>query len=200
LDYSPELEDRFRWRRSDFGMYASDMLDYLCNPLFNRPQADAPPYHDYDFEALSDLGLLENVATHLSEPLLAAYGHGLRLGDFEPRLRDFYHSLPFGEAERHWLLDLNYGAQSDDTEADLEAKLSRQEATIISTGLQRVVTGRSLLHRWLAWRREADEYSGQDTLSVARESLRELIEIVVPDTSMPESYAALQATDEQRAI
>lgn len=52
--------------------------------------------------------------------------------------------------------------------------IRRREAAIISAGVRRVIYGRELLGRWWwSWRREADGFSGQETLDIARDALEE---------------------------
>jgi hypothetical protein len=98
-----------------------------------------------------------------------------------------YHvALPFDEAERHWL----YDAYDEAWGLGSIGIIRRQEASIVSGGLHRVVYGRDLMRRWWAWRRETDEFRGQGTVDLAREALRELIETVSPDRDLPETYLA----------
>lgn len=104
----------------------------------------------------------------------------------------FHTALPFAEAEREWLFeayDEAWGPRSIDT-------IRRREATLVSGGLQRVVQGRDLMRRWWSWRRETDEFSGQGSLSLAREALSDLIKRYSPDQELPESFLALQPPSE----
>lgn len=105
-----------------------------------------------------------------------------------------YHlALPFDEAERQWLYE-TYSPREGIS--DVRSK----EATIVCGGLRHVIHGRELLRRWWSWRRETDQFIGQGTLGLARETLRELIETLSPSLSLPETYVALQADENQSEI
>jgi hypothetical protein len=95
-------------------------------------------------------------------------------------------TLPFDEAERHWLYDAYDAAWGPDS----VNILCRQEAEIVSSGLRRTVPGYALIRRWWSWRRECDEFEGQGTLRLAREALRELVETLSPDLGLPETYVS----------
>ena len=106
----------------------------------------------------------------------------------ERSLHTYYTSLPFSEAERHWFFDSYerlYGV-------GLLDKLRQQEETIVSDGLPRAVSGRDLLRRWSSWRRQTDEFRGQNTVDIAREALRELVETLSPDLGLPDPYLTLR--------
>jgi hypothetical protein len=106
-----------------------------------------------------------------------------------------YHvALPIDEAERGWLFDQCNGLAVPEQLRFIR----RQETTIVSRGLHRVVYGRDLLRRWSSWRRQTSEFVAQGTVDVARESLRELIETVLPGTKLPSSYLALRSDSEGR--
>ncbi len=48
-----------------------------------------------------------------------------------------------------------------------------------------------LIRRWMSWHREADEYTGQNALGVARSALAELIVMLEPDKPLPPEYIRL---------
>lgn len=117
---------------------------------------------------------------------------GTDIEDLNAVLLQFHGALPFDEVERDWLFDAYdkaYGENSIKT-------LRRQEATIVSGGLRRVIQGRDLMRRWWSWRRETDEFSGQGSLDLAREALRELVETYSPDMELPEPYLALRGINQ----
>jgi hypothetical protein len=117
------------------------------------------------------------------------------------RLVDQFHSaLPYSEAERHWLVDTEPAPLPPTSpDVDQEAVLEMQrryheryfdlEVRTVSAGLIRVVSGRDLMRRWMSWRSEADEYTGQGSLNPARDALAGLIKLVAPDETMPTSQA-----------
>jgi hypothetical protein len=189
-DYSPEIERRFNTVRTNFVDAAAGqagLLDYLCDGTFNQPNA---PLHIDDFMATDYLQQLQGYAEGLYEPLVALDGSYERLTEYEGQWRRFQETLPLSKPEFQWFMGIP-NLYSTDTAAELEQKIGYQVGTIISGGIHRVVSGRELLGRWVSWRREAGDFAGQGTLDVARDSLAQLVEIVVPGTPLPESYAAL---------
>jgi hypothetical protein len=115
----------------------------------------------------------------------------------------FRAALPFTEDEQQWLygdgritqeLDENDWEEMDEARAREGMVMVAIEAQIIRLGEQHHMAGADVVRRWAAWRREADEYEGQDTLSVARNALRSLVKRVTPDLiaiddGQPESLA-----------
>ncbi len=185
-----DQEHQFAWNRDEFSLNAYNVLDYLCDPAFN--QSEAVPHED-DFQALDDLQQLEEWVFTLYEPLVALDEEkGTAVERFEPLWHNFRVALPFSEAERHWFLNLDTDLEAKDTEVEMAEKLSSQEATIVSAGMHKIITGRDLVRRWLAWRRGTDEFKGQGTLDIARETLQDLHRLVTPDKSLPDSYISLR--------
>ncbi|HSZ05437.1 MAG TPA: hypothetical protein VK778_09585 [Solirubrobacteraceae bacterium] len=187
-DYSPQIERRFSSARNDFADAAGGLLDYLCDTTFNQPDV---PLHDEDLFATDYLQQLEGYAEALHEPLVALDGSYQRLEDYARQWRRFQAALPLSEPEFEWFMSIP-NLKSTDTIAELEQKIGYQVATIVAGGIHRVVSGRELLGRWVSWRRETGEFADQGTLDIARDSLAELVEIVVPGTPLLESYAALR--------
>lgn len=191
---SPPEED-FDRRREGFSQRGGYLLDYLCDPAFNRVETISP--HFDDFDALADLDEIHHSAGRVWEPLAASenyerYDLTYRFGQ---RWHDFQSALPLVEPERQWLTDcLTMRLTKSNTSAELAAKLGSQDATIVSAGIHRVVSGHTLLHRWLTWRREAEDYRHQGTLDIARDALHDLITVVSPDTTIPDSYVRLRST------
>lgn len=169
-------------RCTEFGQNAVIVLDYLCDPTFTT----AGPPHEKDFDALADLNELERSAPPLYDALVDVDPTGTQSGHFEVHWPSFRAALPFSEGERTWLYGLKYGAQSDDTAQQLSDKLWRQEGHIVDAGIHRVVSGHELFHRWLAWRRETDQFKGQQTLDLARHALVQCVEAVTPTLPIPE--------------
>ncbi len=183
MEYPPSLEQNFAARRDEFRLNAHNLLEYLCAPVLDHQEAEL---HDDDRQALEDLSDLEVWETTLNEPLIAADSSYGLVERFEPAWRSFQAALPFTMEERTWFLD------PEDTTAE-RADKENQEATIISAGVHKVISGRELVRRWLAWRRETDEFEGQGTLDIAREALRSLHEVVAPGELLPDSYIRLRA-------
>lgn len=183
MKYPPSLEQEFASRRDEFRLNAHNLLEYLSAPVLDRQEAGL---REDDIQALGDLSDVEMWETTLQEPLIAADSSYGLVERFEPAWRSFQAALPFTVEERTWFLD------PDGTTAE-RADKRNQEATIISAGVHKVVSGRELVRRWLAWRRETDEFEGQGTLDIAREALRSLHELVTPGEPLPDSYIRLRA-------
>jgi hypothetical protein len=164
------------------GMYASDILYDLCN-LPSLPVTERPRWEVTDARALQGHFNMEEVMADAFTDLTITRDQIEILDDLVTR----YHvSLPMDEAEREWLFtECNGLAVPEHLRA-----IRRQEVTLVSRGLRRVIYGRDLLRRWSAWRRDADEFASRGTVGIARETLRELIETVSPDLGLPETYLA----------
>ena len=173
------------------GMYANDALYDLCD-LPSVPTSERSRWAVSDTRTLQGHFNMEEVMMEaFTDPVLTG-GQVATLNDLVAR----YHvSLPIDEAEREWLFDECRGLAVPENLRIVR----RQEITLVSRGLHRVIYGRDLLRRWSAWRRDADEFRGQGTAEVARETLRELIETVSPGATLPETYLALRNPVEAEA-
>lgn len=100
------------------------------------------------------------------------------IGDFSQRLYNTVltvrSALPFNEAERAWLYNGTRGGGDPTLPNALPERFEHMEGTIMVAGIRRPVSGHDLMSRWLAWRRQTDEYEGQGSLDQAREALRSL--------------------------
>jgi hypothetical protein len=102
-------------------------------------------------------------------------------GDVRQRAFDafakLHTALPFDEAERGWLVTA-WRQEGSTTVEDLPGAIASQEAQIVSAGVERTVSGRDLMRRWMAWRRGEDEFQGQAGLNQAREALQRVEEML----------------------
>jgi len=87
----------------------------------------------------------------------------------------FRTALPFNEAERAWLHAMR-SVPNAPADFDPGQRIESQTGTIMVAGVRRPVSGHNLMSRWLAWRRQTDEYQGQGSLDQAREALQSLRE------------------------
>jgi hypothetical protein len=179
--FIPERESATR--RLDFGDVGIVLLEYLCDPRFSH---DAPLRGD-DLQALADVEELYRYAARLFDPLLDADPAYELVDRYAAKWLQFQTALPFSEGERAWFLHVDYDLEPDDSPDEEGDKLSRQRGYIVDAGVQRIVSGHELLHRWLAWRRETDQFKGQGTLDLARHVLVNLVEVVSPESAIPES-------------
>jgi len=95
-------------------------------------------------------------------------------GNLDRLWTSFYTALPFSEGERAWVIDTIQHSPRIITVEKTVDFVSDQEGEIVAEGVRRRVSGSELMRRWLAWRRETEEYAGQGTLAVARETLGRL--------------------------
>jgi hypothetical protein len=93
-------------------------------------------------------------------------------------LHAFHTALPFDEAERGWLGQTYNRLAEQHVVREIPGLIEGCEDHIMMAGVRRVVSGRDLMHRWIAWRREADEYEGQGSLDQAREALGSLRDLL----------------------
>lgn len=94
-------------------------------------------------------------------------------------LHAFHTALPFDEAERGWLGRTYHKINGiDHLTEDTPRLIEGHEDRIMMAGVRRVVSGRDLMRRWIAWRREAGEYEGQGSHDQARDALRTMQELM----------------------
>lgn len=169
------------------GYGATELLGSLCA---ERPSEQPKRWQTEDGASVRHLVHIERnlwlTDDHQDGPLL----------HFRKYVEDFHTALPFSESERGMVLraagvEYEYLPERDD---EILSWLEVKEELVISAGLRHVVRGRDLARRWLSWRREADEYEGQGTLDVAREALRDIIQLVTPKEPLPLAYHTLRTS------
>jgi hypothetical protein len=175
---------------SEVGDYAFDLLYHLSVPL-----AAAKParFEEPDYLALAALCNMEDI-----RPLIIA-DHPSVVGEGQARLdrmwTALHTALPFGEAERTWLMETR-SEHSKVFDHEMPGVIGDQEGNIVASGLRQRVSGRNLMRRWLAWRREADEFTDQGTLDIARDALAGLIGLLQPRQALPKTYLELRREDD----
>ena len=105
--------------------------------------------------------------------------------DLFDNLRHFHAALPFNEGERHWLIAAERVAQEIPVPAGTFEHMSPMEGEIISAGVKQPVVGFDLVRRWVAWRREADDFEGQGSLDEARSALDLVGRELLPEMDQP---------------
>lgn len=180
--------NHFRLWCMDVETEASALRQEFTRDL-DRPLEDSPAWcapDETDLGALAHLSELESgfdnflmmipsdVMDTLDPP--QADQANVKIDEFLA-LRDRFHTaLPFGEAERGWFLKAYSGDfEPTGTGGNVLKAIGNQEARIVTAGVRQVVNGRELVRRWLAWRRETDEYADQGTLDLARVTLDEIV-------------------------
>jgi hypothetical protein len=105
----------------------------------------------------------------------------------------FREAMPYSEAERRWLVDMNRQRKErsvprPDGYSRAPAPVKEQlldfnaaEDEIVSAGLLQVVSGRDLTRRWWSWRRQTDEFTDQGSREIAYQALQDLGHMLVPD-------------------
>jgi hypothetical protein len=177
------------------------LLGYLCD---DHPHSGLASWQLEDSVGLwSWLGLERKLQTL---PLPQELDTDDQRLPFELLTDRFHRALPYSEAERQWIvgthppepprpIPLDQGTLEEEQERYHERYFGL-EARIISAGLIRVISGRDLMRRWISWRSETDEYTGQGSLDLARDTLADLIKLVAPDEIMPSSYLSLRRSQE----
>jgi hypothetical protein len=171
------------------GEHGVELLDYLCVERQNaEPFCDREVWQPGDSYGLWHWLMLED--SLLLAPLSASLRNETQLREFQHASQVFHRHLPYSEPERAWLMKT---ARSHFTSGDIPGRFyNAEEESITVAGLLRVASGRDLMRRWLSWRAETDEYTGQAVLECAQDSLRELAELVAPDQRLPASYRELR--------
>lgn len=147
-------------------------------------------WHEPESDALGTLVELDWVLPHLRA------GAEVSVEELEAlatRLAAFQAALPFTAPERHWLVKVVGSVDANYVQA--ARSLGTREGEIVSEGLRRQITGRDLMRRWHSWQMQADEYAGQGTLDLAREALRGVVQLLVPDMGLPDSYLRLRGLE-----
>jgi hypothetical protein len=101
-------------------------------------------------------------------------------------LDDWHTALPLTEAERGVALDVfrawvpdNWGWRR------LPSDIRKVKTEAISAGIRSEVDGGDMMRRWWSWRREMDEFAGQDSLTQARVALQGLASRLIPPDTLP---------------
>jgi hypothetical protein len=172
------------------GNHGVELLDYLCVERQNvvEPYQEREQWQPGDSHGLRHWLALED--SLMLMPLSASLGIETQLRRFQDASHTFHQHLPYSEPERNWLITT---AHSRFVSGDIPERFyNAKEESITVAGLLRVASGRDLMRRWLSWRAEADEYTGQSMMECAQDSLRDLIELVAPDQQLPQSYRQLR--------
>lgn len=162
--YEPVRREQFGDVGAEIAGFARDLVEYLSGepePLGDRAQGMPKT----DNRALEGWLSMESVVPLLDDPddgVLQKKGYDALLA--------FHIALPYNEAERQWLTQVD--SASERTPDDLSRLIEGCEDRIMMAGVQQVVSGRDLMRRWTAWRRETDEFAGQGSLDKAREALQ----------------------------
>lgn len=171
------------------------LLGYLCD---EHPRSDLDSWGEADTTGFTAWHSLERELQTL--PLPPELDRDRQRLPFERLTAQLHGALPYSEAERQWLVDteppdplvLLTPPIDHKTIVEVQSRHHERylglEARIVSAGLIHVVSGRDLMRRWLSWRSETDEYTGQGSLDQAREALADLIGLVAPDETLPSSY------------
>jgi hypothetical protein len=159
------------------GVHAYDFLYDLCYDVPTVPEEGRGRWIKSDKWAFHNWrSMEEHIPAALSEPGLDATQVENVIGS----LTDIHVALPYDEAERSWLSAAYCEAYDEAGAASIGVIRQRQAEEIMAGGLRRVIDGRDLMRRWWAWRRQTNEFTGQGSLSIARQALRSLIETVAP--------------------
>jgi hypothetical protein len=104
--------------------------------------------------------------------------------------RDFHHLLaatPFSEGERRWIYETPNQRRGQGLE-----ELVGKATEIMEAGVYGTVSGRDLARRWWAWRRESQEFAGQNSLGEARGSLGNIALKLVNEPNWPVPHRRLR--------
>jgi hypothetical protein len=178
----------------DAGLEAIDLLEYLSEPLLSS-RDEAEGWNRSDAESLYALTEFELYIPHIRATREVLTDE---MNAFTTRLAAFRAALPLAEAERNWL-NQTFEAGIAPHYGRLIELIGARDDEVISQGRRVRIDGNDLMRRWLAWRRQTEEYTDQGTLDLAREALREIVQLLVPDHPLPESYRALRGLDQSEA-
>ncbi len=155
----------------EIGLYGKSLMDYL-SPEHEQP-SDTVAWTAADYDGFNDFQELQILELKLPIAPTVDWGDRFHLNI---AFREYNMALPYNEGERRWLLSKflaarHYGYDRIDS---VELVKSLDDRMMMS-GVRRVVHGRDLMRRWIAWRRQVDEFSGQDGPFMARITLESII-------------------------
>jgi hypothetical protein len=192
IEYDPDPDIPFHQYDKDVGELAVRSLDYLSRDITGL-DADEHGWTEIDYDALRNIHEADWLERLLVPPATTPLENRITFNEQMASLRQ---ALPFSDAERQWLFDdpdrnrSKTGAHWGIDPKYIEA-VRQSETQLVSAGLSRVVHGRDLIQRWWSWRRATGEYADGAGLNQARQSLKGIIELLVPELGLPESYAVL---------
>jgi hypothetical protein len=158
----------------EIAYHAEGLIDYMA------PDSDSSS-DPLEWQKADALALENWLEIEEAVPLLDVFDDvgGEDRRKLHDTLHAFHTALPFNEAERGWLgRTYNKVNQIDGSAKDAPRLIEGHEDRIMMAGVRRIVSGRDLMRRWIAWRREADEYEGQGSIDQARDALRTMQELV----------------------
>ncbi|MHB8242653.1 MAG: hypothetical protein ACYDHN_11750 [Solirubrobacteraceae bacterium] len=161
--------ERFGPIGEEIGDYARELIEnFSAEPDELGPESHEMPKSDY--RALEDWLEIEE-AVPLIDVTLDVEGSERRM--VHNALFEFNTALPFSEAERGWLNRM-YRHLARQSAKEMPQAIECYEDQVMASGVRQVVSGRDLMRRWVAWRRQTDEYEGQGSLDQAVEALRSI--------------------------
>jgi hypothetical protein len=169
-----QLSEPFGDVGTEIMYYAGQLIESFSAEPENLGESDAMPRADG--QALADWLGLEHLLPMVEVDMPVELQGKARRQAYDA-LSTLHMALPFSEAERGWLVRL-YRHSHVPTDETLPGMIETREAEIMSAGVKRVANGRELMRRWTAWRREADEFSGQGSFDQAREALQRVQEMM----------------------
>jgi hypothetical protein len=162
------------------GVDALQLLDNLLAPKTPMPfePGEAPRWDEADWSGFDHLYALQG-GMDCIDPSWNV--DGLSTGELIRPWQHLTTALPFSEAERFWMIDASREHWRKHRTPDLSNEIVTVETTVMSAGLRQVLRGRDLVRRWASWRREADEFAAQGSLTTAIFLLDHMAYELVPD-------------------
>ena len=170
------------------GPNALGLLDNLLAPKAPMPLEIAgtkPRWDESDRDGFHHLVQLDEDMACI-DPSFDSEGPST--GDLIRPWQQLMTSLPFTEAERHWMIGTAHQYQREQRE--FPEDIIPIETTVMSAGVRQMVRGRNLVRRWVSWRRETHEYAGQGSLNRAIFLLDHMAYELVPGMFTTPDFAA----------
>lgn len=152
------------------GEHALQLLENLLAPKTPMPFApgQTPRWDKTDQRGFHSLFALQGDMNCIDP----SYDETISTGELTEPWHDLATSLPFSEAERYWMMwaqrkHWRTHRQRGPEEVPLPESIVTEKAVVMSGGVRQALRGRDLVRRWAAWRREADEFAGQGSLTAA---------------------------------
>jgi len=186
-----ERYGRFGHHGNDVGQDAISMLGALLEPVKSvDPRVITPTWPKSDWLAFERLRSLDKGVKFIEAAPEVDEGE---IGDLHRLFVRLHGALPFSEAEREWMWAPSQIAREEVRRAVPKMLLRQGQEVIMSGGLQQVLQPEDLARRWLAWRRNTDEFAGSGSVHEARIALAALAETLVIEPKLPREWPDIRA-------
>jgi hypothetical protein len=170
----PEARYTFGGLATETALLADSLAAELTADLAWRP-GDPLEWEETDEDALACWWELDTGFELVPIPFELTGGAS---SDLARAILAVHVAFPFNEAERNWLHNVPHGPKKGLSYGEVYEHATGE---IMVAGIRQSVSGHELMSRWLAWRRQTDEYAEQGSLDAAHEALTGLRAVLLTE-------------------